>query len=63
MTDNKLSSVAIPAKPLPLYMRITELISREIAAGHWRAGDRLPTESELSQSLDAAVGTVRKALA
>lgn len=63
MTDNKLSSVAIPAKPLPLYMRITELISREIAARHWRVGDRLPTEAELSQSLDAAVGTVRKALA
>jgi DNA-binding GntR family transcriptional regulator len=63
MTDHTTSSLAMTAKPLPLFMRITELISREIAAGHWRAGDRLPTEAELSKSLEAAVGTVRKALA
>lgn len=62
MTDHE-ASLAIPAKPLPLYMRITELISREIGAGHWRVGDRLPTETELSQTMSAAVGTVRKALA
>jgi len=48
---------------LPLYVQISELLHREIAAGHWLAGERLPTESTLAQDLDVAVGTLRKALA
>ena len=48
---------------LPLYVQISELLHREIAAGHWLAGERLPTESKLAQDLDVAVGTLRKALA
>lgn len=48
---------------LPLYQQISELLYREIAAGHWRPGERLPTEAELSRSLQVAVGTLRKALA
>ena len=47
---------------LPLYVQISELLHREIAAGHWLAGERLPTESKLAQDLDVAVGTLRKAL-
>jgi GntR family transcriptional regulator len=39
------------------------LLTREIAAGHWQKGERLPTEAELSRLLGMAVGTVRKALA
>ena len=52
-----------PAKPLPLFLRLTELLARGIAAGHYQPGERLPPESELSSSLGASVGTVRKALA
>jgi GntR family transcriptional regulator len=52
-----------PAKPLPLFLRLAELLARGIAAGHYQAGERLPPESELSLSLGASVGTVRKALA
>ena len=54
----------ITQKPtrLPLYVQISELLHREIAAGHWLAGERLPTESTLAQDLDVAVGTLRKAL-
>ena len=48
---------------LPLYVQISELLHREIAAGHWLAGERLPTESKLAQDLDVAVGTLRKSLA
>lgn len=48
---------------LPLHVKITELLSREIAAGHWRTGERLPPESELAATLSVAVGTLRKALA
>lgn len=52
-----------PAKPLPVYLQIAELLARQIKAGHWRQGERLPTEAELAQSLEVAVGTLRKSLA
>lgn len=54
---------SIPAKPLPLYQQIAELLVRQIKAGHWLQGERLPTEAELAQRLNVAVGTLRKALA
>jgi GntR family transcriptional regulator len=56
-------SVTTPAKPLPVYLQISELLARQIKAGYWHKGERLPTEAELAQTLDVAVGTVRKALA
>jgi GntR family transcriptional regulator len=52
-----------PAQPLPRYLQLTELLTREIAAGRWRVGERLPTEAELAARLGVAVGTLRKALA
>jgi GntR family transcriptional regulator len=48
---------------LPLYMQITELLTRELAAGRWQNGERLPTEADLASRLNVAVGTLRKALA
>jgi GntR family transcriptional regulator len=48
---------------LPLHLQISELLTREIAAGRYAAGDRLPPESELAARLKVAVGTLRKALA
>jgi GntR family transcriptional regulator len=51
------------AKPLPIDLQISELLTRQIRAGHWRAGERLPTEAELAVSLGVAVGTLRKSLA
>jgi GntR family transcriptional regulator len=50
------------AKPLPIYLQISELLTRQIRAGHWREGERLPTEAELAASLGVAVGTLRKSL-
>lgn len=52
-----------PAKPLPVYRQIAELLVRQIKAGYWREDERLPTEAELAQRLGVAVGTLRKALA
>ena len=48
---------------LPLYMQISELLTREINAGIWPDGGRLPTEADLAAKLNCAVGTLRKALA
>ncbi len=50
-------------KRLPRYIQIRELLHREIAAGHYKVGERLPVESELAAQLGVAVGTLRKALA
>ncbi|MEY4294916.1 MAG: hypothetical protein RLY82_604, partial [Pseudomonadota bacterium] len=47
---------------LPIYIQISELLQREIAAGLYAAGDRLPPEAELANTLNVAVGTLRKAL-
>ncbi len=51
-----------PAKPLPVYLQIAELLARQIKAGYWHSGERLPTEAELAQTLPVAVGTLRKSL-
>lgn len=51
------------AKPLPVYMQIAELLVRQIKAGYWRSGERLPTEADLAQAMSVAVGTLRKSLA
>ena len=34
---------------IPLYLQISESISREIAAGRFAPGDRLPPERELAK--------------
>jgi GntR family transcriptional regulator len=52
-----------PAKSLPVYLQVAELLARQIKAGYWHQGERLPTEIELARSLDVAVGTLRKSLA
>jgi GntR family transcriptional regulator len=54
---------AIAAKALPVYLQIAELLARQIKAGYWREGERLPTEAQLAERLHVAVGTLRKSLA
>jgi GntR family transcriptional regulator len=48
---------------LPIYLQITELLIRDIAAGRLIEGEKLPPEREMADRLDIAVGTLRKALA
>jgi len=52
----------LPAKPLPVYLQVAELLARQIKAGYWHSGERLPTEADLAQTLSVAVGTLRKSL-
>ncbi len=47
---------------LPLYMQISELLIRDIAAGRLIDGERLPPEREMAADLQIAVGTLRQAL-
>lgn len=47
---------------LPLYLQISELLIRDIAAGRLIDGERLPPEREMAHDLGIAVGTLRQAL-
>ena len=51
------------ASALPKYIQISEMLIREIAAGHLADGARLPPEREMAAELRISVGTLRKALA
>lgn len=47
---------------LPKYVQISEMLIREIAAGHLADGARLPPERDMAADLNISVGTLRKAL-
>ncbi|MCR8725037.1 phosphonate metabolism transcriptional regulator PhnF [Frigidibacter sp. ROC022] len=46
-----------------LWRSIADTLGAEIAAGHWRPGDRLPTEAQLSARFSVNRHTLRRALA
>lgn len=48
---------------LPKFIQVSEMLIREIAAGHLADGARLPPERDMADDLGVAVGTLRKALA
>lgn len=50
------------ALPIPKFLQISDLLNRQILAGHFRTDERLPTEADLARSMNVAVGTLRKAL-
>lgn len=47
---------------LPLYIQLSEMLIREIAAGRLMDGERLPPERDMATELGTSVGTLRKAL-
>ena len=47
---------------LPLYKKIQDDIKQQIAAGQLREGDRIPSESELTQRYFVSNITVKNAL-
>ncbi len=49
--------------PIPLYYQLAQLIRERIQAGEWNAGERLPSERELSEQVEISRMTVRQALA
>lgn len=52
-----------PSNALPLYVQISELLIRDIAAGRLLDGERLPPERDMAEELGISIGTLRKALA
>lgn len=46
----------------PLYRQIKGLMVKALAAGEWRPGDAIPSETELAVRFKVSQGTVRKAI-
>lgn len=47
---------------LPLYQQLYDILRAELARGHWKPGDMLPSESELMQRYGVSRITVRQVL-
>lgn len=52
-----------PLKPEPLAMRVSNALRRDIEAGVFQPGDRLPSESELTRTHSVSRSVVREAIA
>ncbi len=50
------------ARPTRLYQALTERITRMIASGQFKIGDRLPAERELASMYDVSRPTIREAI-
>ena len=61
-TDRDGNNPLVPER-IDLLKQIAELLARQIKAGYWHGGERLPTEAALADTLKVAVGTLRKSLA
>jgi GntR family transcriptional regulator len=55
---------AAPALPpdRPLYEEVRAHLTEGIAAGRWKAGEAIPSESQLAAHFGVAIGTIRKAV-
>lgn len=49
------------AAGMPKYARLRDMLVSAIHAGHWKPGDRLPTEAALTRHLPYSLGTVQRA--
>ncbi|HEY8456613.1 MAG TPA: GntR family transcriptional regulator [Actinopolymorphaceae bacterium] len=48
---------------VPLHVQLADVLREQIATGKLAPGDRLPSESDLSQTYDVSRPTIRKTLA
>ena len=46
----------------PRYRQLRDAVVATIDAGHWKAGDKLPTEAEFCAAVPFSLGTVQRAL-
>lgn len=48
--------------PNPLYKEVKSRITRELAAGVWKPGAPIPSETRLAREFSVSIGTIRKAI-
>lgn len=47
---------------LPKYAQLRDMLLAAIEQGHWKPGEKLPTEQELARTMPYSLGTVQRAL-
>jgi GntR family transcriptional regulator len=47
---------------VPLYREVKTRLTRGLAAGEWKPGEAIPSESRLAERFGVSIGTVRKAI-
>ena len=47
---------------LPAYMKIHDQIKKDIDDGHWKIGERLPSERDLAEEFEVSRMTLRQAI-
>src|SRR5687768_12511884 len=48
--------------PSPLYKEVKSRLTRGLAAGDWKPGEAIPSESRLAERFGVSIGTIRKAI-
>jgi len=48
--------------PFTLYYQLKEKLAKRIAGGHWKPGEKIPSEAELCEAYQVSRITVRKAI-
>ena len=63
-TDASLLTDALAgtATSSPLYKEVKARLTRGLAAGEWKAGEAIPSESRLGERFGVSIGTIRKAI-
>ena len=46
----------------PLYKEVKIRLTRGLAAGEWKPGEAIPSETRLSERFNVSIGTIRKAI-
>lgn len=48
--------------PVPLYREVQWRITRALAAGEWKPGEAIPSETQLARQFGVSIGTIRRAI-
>src|SRR5204863_172704 len=48
--------------PTPLYKEVKARLTRGLAAGDWKPGAAIPSETRLAERFGVSIGTIRKAI-
>jgi GntR family transcriptional regulator len=48
--------------PIPYYYQLEVLLRRQIASGHWKVGQRIPSEKQFCERYAVSRTTVRQAV-
>lgn len=65
MDPDHAATLALGVEPrdgIAKYLQVRDALARAIAAGRWKAGERLPTEEELVKATGVSLGTVQRAM-